>query len=210
MLHQIKPLHLPGLLTLVTTLSVGCTPGGVDTPSPEDNPQEVITTVELTFTPSGGGDSVVARFADPENDGDPIVDPIALADGGNYTLAIRFLNELASPTEDVTEEVLDEADEHQVFIYGDVVDGPASTVPNAILTQAYADEDDNGFPIGLNHDLVANAAGTGSLSVLLRHLPPENDTPVKTADLAEDFAANGEAGIPGDTDVNVTFDVEVQ
>jgi hypothetical protein len=46
--------------------------------------------------------------------------------------------------------------------------------------------------------------------VTLRHLPPENDTPVKTGTLAEDLAAGGIESLPGETDVSVDFAVEVQ
>jgi hypothetical protein len=48
------------------------------------------------------------------------------------------------------------------------------------------------------------------LTVTLRHLPPENETAVKVAGLAEDAAASGIESLPGDTDVSVDLDVEVQ
>ncbi|MCA9493208.1 MAG: hypothetical protein KC621_24925 [Myxococcales bacterium] len=45
------------------------------TSATEDNDQEVITTTELTFSPTTGDDQVFS-WADPENDGDPIIDQL--------------------------------------------------------------------------------------------------------------------------------------
>jgi hypothetical protein len=91
------------------------------------------------------------------------------------------------------------------------VDGPATgDNPDAVISQAYADEDPNGLPVGLANDIATLGVGTGALTVTLRHLPPENDTAVKVAGLAEDVATNGIENLPGDTDASVDFNVEVQ
>ncbi|MCB9686092.1 MAG: hypothetical protein H6735_13710 [Alphaproteobacteria bacterium] len=83
------------------------------TSATEDNDQEVITTAELTFSPTTGDDQVFS-WADPENDGDPIIDQLTDA-AAEYALGIRFLNELENPVEDVTPEMDEEFDQHQVF-----------------------------------------------------------------------------------------------
>lgn len=173
------------------------------------NENEVLTTVALTFTPAGGGTAIVAEFDDPDGDGGdpPTIDDIDLP-AGAYELAVSFQNRLEDPPEEITEEILDEADEHQVFFTGTAVDGPASTNPGAPLTHAYADEDGGGLPIGVDNTITA-AAGTGELTVTLRHMPPVNDQPSKVAGLAEDVAAGGLGALPGSTDVSVTFDVTV-
>jgi len=182
----------------------------VENPDEGDNEEEVITRVALTFTPDGGGDAVVAAFADPENDGDPTIDPITLAVGTTYALALTFENQLADPVEDITAEVADEGDEHQVFIYGPAVQGPATgDNPDHVVTHAYADEDAAGLPIGLDNTVVAAAAGTGDFKVMLRHLPAEGGVAVKVEGLAETFAVDGNA-IAGDADVDVTFPLTVE
>lgn len=200
---------VPAAAVLVLTLG-GCE-GPVADGGPEENEEEVITAVELTFTPGGGGADIVAIWEDPENDGDPVIDDIVFTNGETYALSVRFLNQLEDPAEDITEEVADEDDEHQVFIYGDAVDGPATDSPaSAIVTHAYEDEDDDGLPVGLENTIVATGTGTETLSVMLRHLPPENETAVKVDGLAEDFAADGTNGIAGDVDADVDFNLTVE
>jgi hypothetical protein len=188
------------------SLVVAC---GDDGTGPED-PQEVITSVTLTFTPVGGGTAVVVEADDPDGDGGdpPVIDDLDLA-AGAYTLAVTFENRLEDPPENITEEVADESDQHQVFFTGTGVDGPASDQPGAPLTHAYADTDANDLPVGLDNTITA-AAGAGNLTVTLRHLPPINDVAQKTADLAEEVKANGFGSLAGDTDAAVTFPVTVQ
>ena len=142
----------------------------VDT-DPDENPQEVFTTVALTFTPQGGGDDVVAEFLDLN--GDVTIDPIGLTNGETYDLSVEFFNELEDPIEDVTLEIMDEDDEHQVFFTGGAID--------TLVTHTYSDMDGGGLPVGLDNEVAATAAGTDTFTVTLRHLPPEDGTPVKVA-----------------------------
>lgn len=172
---------------------------------------EVITTVVLTFTPTGGGGSLEFTWADPEDDGSPVIDDVTLSDAADYDLTIQFLNELASPAEDLTEEVADESDEHQVFVLGSAVQGPATgDSAGAVITHRYDDADGNGDPIGLANGVETIMPGSGELQIVLRHLPPENDTPVKTATLADDVATGGLSAIGGSTDADVSFDLTVE
>ena len=97
------------------------------------DPNEVMTTLNLTFTPDGEGDPVMATWADPEQDGMPKIDTITLEEGKTYTLTIEVLNELEMPS-DVTKELLDELDE-QFFFTGESVASPASTSTAAIISQ---------------------------------------------------------------------------
>ena len=157
-----------------------------------DHEQEVVTTVVLTFTPTGGGGELVFEWADPEDDGSPVIDEIVLSDAEDYSLTVSFLNELEDPAEDITAEVEDESDQHQVFFTGSGVEGPATgTNAAAILTHAYADTDVNGLPVGLDNDIGTRAVGSGELTVTLRHMPLESDQPVKVAGTAEEVAAGG-------------------
>ncbi len=195
----ISSLVLAGLVGLA-----GC---DVSNPDDPENEQEVITTVTLTFSPQGGGADVVASHADPENDGDPVIDAIALDVGVTYDLAVQFLNELEDPAEDITEEVDEEADDHQVIVYGDAVTGPGSDSAGAFVTHAYSDQDSNGFPVGLESTIVVDAAGTGEFRLMLRHLPEEDGAAQKNGTIAEDFAEGGSSAIGGDVDVDIVFDL---
>ncbi|HEY5938624.1 MAG TPA: hypothetical protein VIU61_28430 [Kofleriaceae bacterium] len=178
-------------------------------PGGDGNEGEVITTVTLAFTPTGGGTTVTAAFDDPDGDGGdpPTIDPVNLA-AAPYTLAVRFENRLEDPPEEITDEVRDEGDEHQLFFTGSAIEGPAATNPAAPLVHAYADTDDAGLPVGLENTITART-GAGTLTVTLKHLPPLDGNALKTSDLAAMVKAAGINSIGGDTDVSVSFSVQV-
>lgn len=178
---------------LIVALIAACGDDGAT-----EDPPELITAVTLDFVPMGGGSTITASFNDADGDGGdpPVIDPITLTAGTTYTTAVRFFNGLETPPEDITVEVADESDEHQVFFSGTAIGGA--------LTHSYLDMDANGLPIGLSNRFVA-ARGTGTLIVTLRHLPPVNGTAVKTADLAAQVQTGGLASIGGSSDASVTF-----
>lgn len=158
---------------------------------------EVITTVILTITDSTGVEQTIT-WTDPENDGAPVVDSIALISGETYALSVEFWNELENPAEELTQEILDEAEEHQVFFAG-----------GALIEHTYDDADGNGNPLGLENSLQALMAGEGSLVVGLQHLPEEDGIAIKTVDLEAVWLSEGEAGLPGDWDALVEFPLRV-
>jgi hypothetical protein len=178
-------------------------------PGGDGNEGEVITTVTLTFSPMGGGSPVTAEFDDPDGDGGdpPTIDPVNLT-AGMFTLAVGFQNRLETPPEEITDEVRDEGDEHQLFFTGSAIDGPAATNPAAPLVHAYADTDGAGLPVGLSSTITART-GTGQLTVTLKHLPPLDGNALKTSDLAAMVKAGGITSIGGDTDVSVSFTATV-
>lgn len=213
---------LAAVLALVATGGIGCDSdpeAGDDHDHDHDHePTEVITTVTLRFTPEGGGETRVAEFSDPDGDGgmSGSSDPIALTEGIAYDLEIGFSNALVDPTEDITAEVAEEAEEHQVFIAGTSVDGPAVNDNSApVVMHEYADlESDYGdnavgadLPLGLSNRVVAVAAGTGTFTVRLQHLPELNGNPQKVPDLATQLRDG--MLLPGDADARVTFDLTV-
>jgi len=181
-----------------------------------DDENEVISLVELTFTPMGGGAPLVFEFTDPDGDGgvSGVSDKIDLVVGVEYTLGVRFVNSLAEPPEDITDEVKGEAEDHFVFVLGDVA-GPASAGSSALVTHAYADsESDYGanavgddLPVGLVNTITTKEAGTGKLRLILRHLPELNAQPQKTGDLPRELAEGED--LPGSVDVDVSFDLVV-
>lgn len=180
--------------------------GGDDGGSSNDN--EVITTAILSFAPASGP-TITATFNDPDGDGGqaPTIDPVNLTPG-NYTLTVQFQNRLVTPFEESTDEIRDEQNFHLLLFTGSAVVGPASATASGPLTQAYADTDGNGLPIGLTSTITATP-GTGQLTVTLRHMPPE-EPPVKAADTLAKAKAGGVDSIGGSTDAQVNFTVTVQ
>jgi len=176
-----------------------------------DHEHEVMTTISLTFTSQTDGSAFEAVWADPENDGSPVVDDIFLLDGDAYDVSMGILNELEDPAEDVTPEITDESEEHQFFFTGSAVEGPATGANDAaVVAHAYADLDENGLPIGLSNTFTTLAIGAGELTVTLRHMPPESDQAVKVEGLAETVAEGGFGAIGGANDIEVTFNLEVE
>jgi hypothetical protein len=195
---------------LVACASVAAAAGCLSENTAISNEAELITNVTLTFTPASGGAAVTAVANDPDGEGGgpPDVDPVRLQASETYALTVQFRNTLEDPPEEITEEVRDEAEDHQVFFTGTAVAGPASDQPGAALTHAYADLDASGLPVGLASS-ITTSTGTGTLIVTLRHLPPLDETPTKTAGLAAEVSAGGFGAIPGATDAQVTFLVTV-
>ena len=111
----------------------------------------------------------------------------------------------------MTAEIANANDEHQFFFTGSAVSGPATGEnTEAIVEHGYADSDSMGFPVGLENTISTIALGEGQFILTLRHLPPENDKAVKTADLAAEVASGGFGSIGGDTDIQIEFDMMIE
>ena len=174
------------VLGIVGLLFTGCSDD--DPPAPV-NEEEVITTMTITLTAMGGS-PITLESRDLDGDG-PDAPVISVSDNlvANtvYAGTIILLNETITPEENITEEVEEEADEHQFFFNS----------TGAITDVDYGDQDDDGNPVGLIFTLSTGDAGTGSLTVTLRHEPKKpNDGTL------------ADAG--GETDIAQTFPVTVE
>ncbi|SOE23106.1 hypothetical protein SAMN06298216_3495 [Spirosomataceae bacterium TFI 002] len=158
------------------------------------NEEELITTVIYTLTPQSGGESIVMTFEDLDGDGGqaPQVSGGTFKAGTKYNGVLQLLDESNSPVEDISAEVMSEADEHQVFY---------QTSSTLNLTVSYTDMDNEGKPLGLKTVLAANTKSTGSLKVILKHKPNKSAANVEQGDMTN-------AG--GETDIEVSFNVTIQ
>ena len=157
------------------------------------NEEEVITTLEVTLIPQGGGTTVTLVSRDLDGDGPnaPVVSVSgALQANKTYAGTAKVLNETETPAENITLEVEEEGDEHQFFY----------TFSNSIATVAYTDQDKNGRPIGITFNVTTTSAGIGNFTVTLRHEP--NKT-------AAGVAAGNITNAGGETDVEVDFSLTV-
>jgi len=170
-----------------------------DADAPEcENEEEVIDKVTLTFTPVGGGTTIVAEATDPDGPGpqDLVVEAIELAQGKTYEMAITLENTIEG--ENITEEILEEADEHQIFFgwTGDVFTDPMGdgNIDNRADQVNYNDQDSNGLPLGLSTNWTVGAdGGSGTLRVVLKHQP---DVKTETSSVSD-----------GGTDVDITWNI---
>jgi len=185
-MKTLKTMKKCSMYALLAIAMVGCS----DDDTPEViNEEEVISTVILTLTPESGED-VILMTQDLDGDGpDAPVITISgsFAENTQYEGAVRFLNETETPAEEITNEVEEEADEHQVFY---------TTTEGLDIQTEYLDFDDNDNPLGLLITLTTGAASQGSLTVTLRH------EPVKPND--------GLDSAGGETDITTSFDVTIE
>lgn len=156
------------------------------------NEEELITNFTYTLT-ANGVDPVTMNFTDLDGEGGnaPTITGGTLVANTTYTGTLDLLNEAATPTESITEEITEEAEEHQFFY----------AVTGLDLTVAYADTDANNQPLGLATTLTTGAASTGNLTITLRHEPNKSATGVEAGQLES-------AG--GETDIEVTFPVTIR
>lgn len=148
--------------------------------------EEVITSLKINFKDSATGAMLYTyQFRDVDNNGMPEqFDTIKLQANKTYKAELQFLNEAATPAQDVTAEIEKEKNDHLVVF----------EAHNLALTFSYIDYDNNNLPVGLQTYWRTGADGTGHAKVTLRHQPEvKNGTPA-----------------PGDTDMEVEFNTVIQ
>lgn len=182
----------------LAALMFGFTSCDSDDPEPE-NDEEVITDVTLTFTElDAGGNPVGSAFSFTASDpqgielGNPTIEEVTLEKGKDYRLQITVFNSIEN--EDITEEIEEEADEHQFYFLGSAFVG--SSAP---LAYAYNDGAEN---IGLDGIVTVTASSpfnTANMRVVLRH-DLDKGYPGADNPSFEDFNMAG-----GSSDLDITF-----
>lgn len=154
--------------------------------------EEVITTFTYTLT-SANGLSTVLYFHDLDGDGGelPILQSGSLKANTTYLGTIELLNESCEDAPSIRNEIKAAAATHQLF-FNSTIDG---------IEVKYEDFDENGDPLGLDNTLTTGKPGIGVLTITLRHQPNKSAEGVN-----EGIIKN--AG--GETDIELTFDIEVQ
>jgi len=174
---------------LLLFVGIGC-----EAPDPQpENSDELITTLTVRLVPDSSGQEVMLSFFDPDGDGGipATITGGTLTRNTDYTAVLALFNESVSPAQDVGDEILEEALDHQFFFIPMQVD----------LTVSYADEDANGYPVGLLNTFRTGSSGAGSLTVILRHEPDK---------MAPGVRAGAIENAGGDTDLEVFFDVSIE
>jgi len=183
-----KSLHLFALVSAGLLASCSKDDNKVNNP-PNQNEEELITSLLVELTPAGGAPSVFA-FRDPDGPGgsDPVQwDTLKLQPGVATVARLSFLDESDDTLDDITLEILDEADEHQVFF----------TAQGIGVNVLVNDADINGNPLGLESTWTAPNAGTGTLTISLKHQPGTK------------APSPGDISL-GETDVEVAFPIRVE
>jgi hypothetical protein len=207
-----KHLHTKYIILVIALVSIFTFPGcDNNDPAKEDVP-ELITEVTFKFSSEGvnGGGSYWVTFTDPDGDGPQGFDinsPLTLNKNQDYRLEITVINGLADPSSaeyDLTSEIAEEGTEHMFFFAwtnnmftSPTGNGNIDNRADPVDYRGQNSKDGNGLPLGLT-TLWKTPAGpaTGTFRVVLKHLPG-----LKTETSAVDV---------GETDLDITFDVEIK
>jgi hypothetical protein len=156
------------------------------------NEEELITTVQYTLISTDLSDTAVFEFKDLDGDGGnaPEITSDSLNLSLDYNGTIHFLDESGTEVDTITNEVFEEAVEHQVFY----------SYSPAIVTTSYEDMDPDSNPIGIETTVSTESVGSTTLTITLRHQPDKSASGVKDGVIDN-------AG--GETDVEVNFDLKV-
>lgn len=162
------------------------------------NEEELITTVTAVYTPVGGGDAITLQYKDLDGEGANA--PVITVSGSfqtntTYNGSVTFLNETTNPADNITLEILEEGDEHQLFY---LTTGTLNSFSYSNNTENF---DSNGLPIGLQSVFTTTNSATGTLTIVLRHEPNKEGANVSSGNITN-------AG--GSTDASVTFSIVVE
>ena len=180
-------------LALIASLSFSSCSDDDDNPEPV-NEEEVITTANITLTPTSGGDAIVLSSRDLDGADGPDAPDVTggtLAANTTYTASIELLNEIEDPAEDVTLEIEEEDEDHQFFF----------TTTLADTTFSYTDEDEDGYPIGLSFSVTTGESAMGTITISLVHEPNKSASGVEDGDISN---------TGGETELVLSFPITIE
>jgi hypothetical protein len=184
-------------LALVAALTFSSCSNDDDNPAPPVNEEELITTITAIYTPVGGGTAITLQYKDLDGEGAnaPVITVSSTFEKNKtYNGTVTFKNEAANPVEDITPEILEEGDEHQLFYQ------KTGTLNAFTYGTATSNFDKNGKPVGLQSVFVTTGAASGNLTITLRHEPNKSGANVAAGDITN---------AAGSTDAEVSFPISV-
>ena len=157
------------------------------------NEEEVINEIKITLK-DDNNQTYNLSYIDSDGAGPTV--PVIMADvlpsNKKLTGYVTFENTLNTPVDKITDEILDEGTDHQLFFT--FKGSPAPVV-------VYKDQDSNGKPIGLQIEINTLGQYFGIMDFVLRHQPNKDASGVSAGEIVN-------AG--GTTDVQITFNVTVE
>ncbi len=178
------------IFSFVLFLTFGCKKDQVEpvTNPPAQNDEELITTFKMTFVDSAGIEAdKVFLFRDVDGPGGnppSQFDTIRISNNKTYLVALELLNESLIPTDDITAEILAEAQEH-LFCFDPTLGA------NLMIQRT---DSDGTYEIGLASKWKTISTSNDQVLIKLKHQPG---------------VKNGQCD-PGETDIELNFQVEIQ
>ncbi|MCU0437095.1 MAG: hypothetical protein MUC49_04220 [Raineya sp.] len=166
-----------------------------DDPAPV-NEQEVITKVTVNFTNTANSSEVVT-FTYEDTDGvggnAPVINNGILKRNTSYNVSVIVTGE---DNEDITAEIAEEKDEHQIYF--------GFSQSNLFSSFEYSDKDSKNQPVGLaSRVTTVNSSGGGDLQLILAHEPNKSLNIASTPWVYD-------SKIGGEQDFNITFKANIQ
>jgi hypothetical protein len=159
------------------------------------NQDELITSVIVTLSPALGGKQLELQYTDLDGDGgnSPIIKVDTFSISATYFTKVQFLNQSGASIDDISLEVKNESEDHQVFY--------TPSNPDFIKV-VYLDLDKNGKPLGLDVVLSTfTTKGKGELTLSLIHKPNKS---------ASNVAAGDKTNAGGETDIEISFPIVIK
>jgi hypothetical protein len=154
----------------------------------DDHEHDAVTKLQLLFVDSATNNAAgTFTWDDPDGIGgnSPTqIDTIQLIANKTYRVSIMFYAKHDNHEDNLTPEIVAEKNDH-LFVYKNITGN---------LSVQITDKDDKNLPIGLESKWRTGAPSTGSINIILRHQPGLKDG----------------TEIPGDTDVDVVFPLNIQ
>ncbi|MEZ4804448.1 MAG: hypothetical protein R2852_02895 [Bacteroidia bacterium] len=187
---MIQTNFIKNALLLICITSIAITACKTEEPKPDQAPEnenELITTVQLEFEDSVTQLKSYAVFKDLDGDGgnNPShFDTIYLDSQRTYFTRILLLDESKTPADTISNEVLEEANDHLFVFKADGLN----------LNVQILDKDQNNLPLGLYSRWKTGSSGMGKVNVTLKHQPGLKD---------------GTAA-PGESDISLDFETQIR
>jgi hypothetical protein len=184
-MKQFKSLLISGCI--IACFNQSCKDDITTPNNPPANESELITTMVVSMKDSADGTlkSFVFRDKDGEGGAGPTqFDTIKLQSGRTYECKLLLLDESKTTTDTVSNEVLEEADEH-LFIF---------EISAADMSIKIEDKDSKQLPLGLISKWMTKQKSKGSVNIQLKHQPGVKDG----------------SKTPGETDAMVEFPVIIE
>lgn len=184
-------IYLFGISILLTFASCLRDKNKVELPS-NPNEQELITTLKLFLADSTNLNLVkLGIYTDLVGTGQAKVDTVTLDANKTYYGEVLLLNEIAHPTDTISNQVMEEGDQHEFFYH-------VSTDLDLKVDTIKSDVDMNSVPIHIKPKVYTYSASKGSLTIILKH---QGESKPKTG--------IGDESI-GDTDIEVSIPIKIQ
>ncbi len=163
-----------------------------ETNKPEENDNEVITTIEVKATEQGTNNTVTFKWEDLDGEGDaPVIDPIVLDPNKIYDVELTLLDKTKNPVVNTTEEIAEESVDHRFYFEPSLGTG---------ITVSGFNTDDNSIALGTESVWTTTSLGTGTIKIILRHYPEGGKE-------ASDPVNSSKSSTDAEVHFNVTVDV---